>query len=565
MTPTIGQIADLSHLPTLLVIGIAIFGGTIGARLFRRLRIPQVVGYIAVGVLLGRSGLHLIDRGTIDGLLPFDFFALGVIGFMIGRELHRDVFRKHGRQLFIILVSEGVGAFVAVSLLVGGIAAAVTGNLRTSVALGITLGAIASATAPAATVSVLWEYKTRGALTSAVFAIVALDDALALMLYSIASSIATGLMGNSHGGFLATLGHVAYQLVGAAGLGAVVALLLGLLLRRIRDRDTSLAFVIATLALVMGFALWADMDVILAAMALGVTLENLVPGRGRDAFRLAEGFAPPVYVLFFVLAGARLYLGGMPAWMWALVVPYILGRSGGKILGANLGARWSGANAVLRKYLGFCLFSQAGVAVGLSILASIHFAGSIGGAILMIIAVTTFLLEIVGPPFVKFAVKGAGEVGLNVTEEDLINSYKVSDVMNRTAPTFTEKATLGQILHTIAETDAMRYPVADADGEPTGIITIEDLKQSFSSETLADWLVASDLMRPVVKTVTEQTPLAEAMSQMEKENLQCLPVVASGDHPRLVGLLELPGVRRMLSQEVMRRQRQADAQMESSA
>ena len=166
-------------LPILLVIGFAIFVGSIGARVFQRLHVPQVVGYIVIGVLAGRSGLRLIDDRTIQALLPFNAFALGLMGFMIGGELRGEVFRKYGRQFFKILLAERMWAFVTVGLLVGTTAALVTGDVITSVALGLMFGALSSATAPAATVNVLWEYKTRGVLTTAVFAVVALDDALA--------------------------------------------------------------------------------------------------------------------------------------------------------------------------------------------------------------------------------------------------------------------------------------------------------------------------------------------------------------------------------------------------
>ena len=105
-----------THLPALLVVGLAIFFGTIGAKIFQRLRIPQVVGYICIGLIVGRSGLQIIDEAAIEVLKPFNIFALGVIGFLIGGELHRDVFRKYGRQFFKILFAEGMGAFFVVGI-----------------------------------------------------------------------------------------------------------------------------------------------------------------------------------------------------------------------------------------------------------------------------------------------------------------------------------------------------------------------------------------------------------------------------------------------------------------
>jgi len=548
-----------SHLPMLLIIGFAIVFGTIGARLFQRLRIPQVVGYIVIGLLVGQSGLGLVNSETVRNLAPFNFFALGVIGFMIGGELHRDVFKKHGRQFFAILFAEGMGAFILVSLFVGCVAMLVTGKMLTSVALGLVFGAISSATAPAATVNVLWEYKARGVLTRAIYAIVALDDALALVLFSIAASIAVRLTGQTDGGMFGSLSHAAYELLGGALLGVGTGAGLNFVLRRTRDYDKALPFVIGTMLLVVGLGRLIGVDVILAAMAMGATLRNVAPRRSRRVFEIVERFAPPVYVLFFVLAGAHLDVWGMPAWMWALALPYLIGRSAGKILGANLCGRLVGAAAVLRKYLGWCLFSQGGVAIGLSIIASQRFTGELGMAIIMIVTVTTFIVEVLGPPCVKYAVKKAGEIGLNVTEEDLMNSYSVGDMMDRQSPSFRENATLGNILHTIAETDSMSYPVTDAEGNLTGCITIQDLKRSFSAEGLTDWLVAFDLMQPSPDVATEDMPLSEAVTQMREQELDYLPVVADRDAPRLVGLLELRAVNRRLSKEVLRRHQLAEA------
>ena len=556
---------DQPHLPILLVVGFALFAGTIGARIFQRLRIPQVVGYIAIGVLVGRSGLGIITDEAIENLLPMNFFALGMIGFLIGGELRGEVFRKSGWQFLVILLSQGIGALVVVSILVGLVGLLVTGDPAMSAALGLVFGAIASATAPAATVNVLWEYKTRGPLTTAVYAMVAMDDGLALVLYALAFSVASALLGAETGGVFGMLGPVAYELIGALVLGVAAALLLNFAVRRVREPGLALTFTISTLTLVLGVALALKLDMILAAMALGVALVNLAPRRSREAFQIVERFSAPIYVLFFVTAGARLHMGGMQGWMWVLAAPYALGRVAAKVWGANLGARWSHAADAVRKYLGLCLFCQGGVAIGLSILASVRFSEAhgelgeqIGNAVLMIVAATTFVVELVGPPCVKLAVRKAGEIGLNVTEEDLMNSYRVGDMVDRQAPVFAASTTLGVILRTISQTAATAYPVKDAEGKLAGIITLEELKGSFGSEALTDWLVALDVMGPVPDTVPEDAPLAEAVTRMREQHLDGMPVIRSAADPALIGMLELRAVERKLSGEVVRRRRQAD-------
>ncbi|MCK4625931.1 MAG: cation:proton antiporter [Phycisphaerae bacterium] len=558
MTPAIAVLLAQAPLPTLLVIGLAILFGTIGAKIFQKLHIPQVVGYIAIGVAVGQSGLGVISKEVVGNLEPFCFFALGIIGFMIGGELHRDVFKKYGRQFIAILFAEGIGAFLTVSILISGVGMLLGMGPAESIALGIVFGSIASATAPAATTSVLWELKTRGVLTTAIFAVIALDDALALIMFSIAASIAGKIIHSGSGGIMAALGHAGYELFGAAVLGIAVGFILNFVLRRLRDRDKSLAFIIGAMALVIGLTMALDLSMILAAMALGVTLANLAPRRSRETFNLVERFTPPIYVLFFVIVGARLHIQNMQPWMWILVVPYLVGMGSGKIIGAYLGARWTNAAPVIRKYLGICLFSQAGVAVGLSLIADKEFHDTIGPIIIAIIAAATFIAEIIGPPCVKFAVKKAGEVGLNVTEEDLMLSYNAGDMLDRELPSFAENTTLTNILRTIAETDAMSYPVTDADGKLTGIITIDELKRTFVAEGLTDWLLAFDLMRPVPDTVTVQTPLDEAVTRMREQELEYLPVIAAEGDTHLAGMLELAAVNRSLSREVLRRQQLAD-------
>jgi len=563
MVAGVVELGQPSHLPALLVIGLAVFFGTVGAGVFQKLRIPQVVGYIAIGMLIGRSGLRLLDSDSIRRLAPFSFFALGMIGFMVGGELRAEVFRKYGKSFVAILLAEGLGAFLCVTVLTGGFIFALTGEVALSVALGILLGAISSATAPAATVDVLWEYKTRGILTTTVFAIVALDDGLALLLYGVAASLTDVLLGRGGGGVWSALGRAGYELGGAVALGCLAALLLNLVLRMTRDREKNLPFVMGSLAVVIGLARSLDVDLILGTMSLGVTLANLAPRRSRRAFDLVRSVATPIYVLFFVMVGARLYVGGMAPWMWVAAAIYVIGRTGGKMLGAALGARWSQAPAAVRKHLGLCLFSQAGVAVGLSIIASDRFAGrqaagmDMGLAIIGIVTATTFLVQIIGPPCVKLAVKRAGEVGLNVTEEDLIETHTVGDLTDRSVPSLRSDMPLRAILRTVAQSDAMAYPVTDKEGKLLGVVTLEGLRQSFLEERLGQMLVAYDLMSPPVETTTPQEPLSEALTKMRDRDLEFLPVVDGTEEGKLVGMLEARKVRRHLAEEIIRRQQKA--------
>jgi len=545
------------HLNLALLFGLVILFGAFGARLFQKFHIPQVVGCIVTGIVLG-DVFNLITPDVIEKLKPFTMFALGVIGFMIGAELRADVFKKYGKQFFFILFSQGLGAFLLVAVGTSFIAWLILGNVFVSIAMGLVLGAIASATAPAATVSVLWEYKTRGPLTATILAIVALDDALALLLYRGAATGAKALMGTGHDSVLAAVGVLFGEIVGAIILGFLAAVLLYFLLKFVRAEDKILEFALASLLLVVGVSMIPEIDPILPAMVLGITIANLMPRQSQGMFKLVEKFSPPIYISFFVLAGAHMQFGKLGLWMVIMIVVYALLRAAGKMAGSWLGARHSGAPAAVRKYLGICLMPQAGVAIGLVILASRQFTADLGHMLIMVVMTSVFLMEIFGPMMVKVGVKKAGEVGMNVTEEDLIKIYKVVDVMDDEPISIAQDLPLQQILEIFSRTDSVYYPVVDSEKKLTGIITIPDIKEMFGNRDVAGWLLACDVAEPVRDKTTPQKPLEEAIEYMRHYDLECIPVVAGVDNDELIGVLNYHKVLRRISAEVLHRRKTAD-------
>ncbi len=549
----------IEHLNLILLMGLAIFFGTAGAGVFQKLRIPQVVAYVVIGLIVGESGLNLIGRDTVETLSSFNMFALGIIGFMIGGELTRKVFKKYGKQFLIILCSEGIAAFVIVAFLSGFVCWYFTGEVQTSVAMALVLGAIASATAPAATATVLWEYKTRGPLTSTVLAIVALDDALSLLLFGFASSIAAAIIGQTHGSLWMAILTAVVEIAGSIILGVLAGFLLSFILKLIKDPDKALTFTVSSVLLVIGLSIALKVGSILAAMALGVTMTNLASRRRQNTFELIEKFAPPIYVLFFVLAGAHLVLSEITGWMVVMVVVYLVGRTGGKLLGSWFGARVSRASDVVRRYLGLCLLSQAGVAIGLAIISGQLFTGQIAHAIIVIVMTTTFVVEIFGPMFVKLGVKKAGEVGLNITEEDLIETHKVGDVMDTKVPVISAGMSLSEVIQIVSNTESFYYPVVDNNNQLAGAITLGNIRNTFATQELNDWLVALDIMEPIIARVTKDIALSEALEKTKRLDIEHLPVVASAEDNKFVGVLNCRAVRRSLSAEVLSRQQKADS------
>ena len=574
---TIANIEPFGHLNLALLFGLVILGGTFGARLFQKLHIPQVVGCIVVGILLGDvanwiSGGSFSLSPVVGRLKPFTMFALGVIGFMIGAELRVDVFKKYGKQFFAILFSQGIGAFLLVfvgcSVIVWLILPSIVSRsvpfsgperLSVSIAVGLVLGAIASATAPAATVNVLWEYKTRGPLTAAVLAIVALDDALALILYRGAATGAKALMGTGHGSVLTTVLVLFGEIVGAILLGFLGGVALYVLLKFVRSDDKILGFSVALLLLVVGVSMKLDIDPILPAMMLGITMANLAPRQSKSIFGLVERFSAPVYTAFFVVAGAHMKFGSIGFLIAITIIVYTLLRIAGKITGSWFGGKYSHAPAVVRKYLGICLLPQAGVAIGLAILSVQLFEAQLAHTIIMVVMTGTFLMEIFGPMLVKVGVKKAGEVGLNITEEDLVQSYRVADVMETEVAMISAGTSMGEVIQVVSDTDSSYYPVIDSNKTLIGAITLEGIRSTFTTQELHDWLVALDIMEPIETKVTPEMALADAFEKTGRLGLEHLPVVVSDEDDRFAGVLNCRAVHRSLSAEVLSRQQKADS------
>ena len=559
MAEPLGMIlAEGDNLNIILLIGIAIFCGTAGAKVFQRLRIPQIVGYIAIGIIIGPL-LKIITPSTVESLEPFNLLALGVIGFLIGGELKRDVFVKFGKQVAAILLFEGIAAFVLVWGL-SFLALSFFFGWETALAVGIIFGAICAATDPASTVNVLWEYKTRGPLTTMLTAVVALDDALALILYMTSVSVAGVLIAHQEVGISSMVFYWFRDIIGSLALGMGGGLALRWIVKWVNDNEKTLVFTIGTIVFAAGLAAYLQLDAILSSMALGVTLVNVSPRRSARSFELVRSFSPPIYVLFFVLIGARLNVSGLTGPVWLLAAVYIVGSIVGKTAGSYWGAVYSKAVPTVRKYLGFCLYQQGTIAIALLIMASGRFAGEpqIRDTMLSVIIIGVFVLQFVGPVFVKLGVKKAGEVGMNITEEDLIKMYAVKDVMDSEPTSIAQDMPLPKILEVFGTTESVYYPVIDSESRIIGVITIADIKEMFANQDVGGWLLACDVAEPVLDRTTPDKPLEEAMEWMKRYDLQNMPVVASKDNDRLIGVLDYSKAMRRISTEVLHRRKAAD-------
>lgn len=549
------------HLGVLAILGICIAGGVVGAWIFQKLHIPQVVGYIVVGVLIGDTGFGLLHPADIVALRPFNNFALGLIGFLVGGELSGSIFKKYGKQFTAILVGEGLAAFFLVGLASTGIVYLVCHSWISAIAAGVVFGAIASATDPASTIDVLWEYRSAGVLTTAIVAIVALDDALAMTLYGLGTSAATILTQSGGDSIGTTLMHTGIELGGALVLGAVAGFVLNAMMHYMPQTEKRLGISIGILLLCIGLAVAFNMDVILSTMTVGIVLINMAPRRSKQLFETVRSFSTPIYIIFFVLVGARLSLGNMPLWLWGLVAAYVLMRSVGKWIGAYWGGRISKAEKPVQNYMGMALFAQGGVAVGLSIMASQNLQHiqvtegmTLGDMIIFTVTATTLCVQLIGPAFAKMAITKAGEVGRNVTEEDVMAEWKVSDVVNAGIVPLQEGTPLAMVVQHFAEQDTFVYPVVSSDGKIVGVLTFDMLKELLTDRDTWQWLVVGDVMQPVTDRVFGDMNLAEAMQDMQNMQVEALPALESPESHKLIGVLDLRAARRSVGAELVRRQ-----------
>jgi Kef-type K+ transport system membrane component KefB/CBS domain-containing protein len=551
----LGMPGQTEHSNVLLLIGVGVCAGALGAKLVQLLHIPKIVGYIVIGVVLGPV-LGVISEEAVGVLEPFNSFALGVIGFLIGGELKRDIFTKFGRQVFAILLFEGGVAFLLVSLS-SFLALWSFWAWPEALAAAVVFGAICAATDPASTMNVLWEYKTRGPLTTLLTAIVALDDALALILYITSVSLASLLTGHAEGGFLAMVLLSVKEVFGSLALGAGIGFALNWVVRRTDDDERTLVFTISSIVLSVGAATWLELDTILSSMACGVTLVNLSPRRSGRSFDVIHRLSPPIYVLFFVLIGARLtvHLSGI---ITLLAGTYIVGSMVGKTAGSYIGAVYSKAVPSVRKYLGLCLYQQGTIAIALLIMASQRFEGETREIMLSVIVAGVFVLQFMGPLCTKIGVQKAGEAGMNITEDDLVKTYTVGDVTDKEVPVIGAGTPLSKVIQLVSQTRSTYYSVVDAEGKVVGAITMDGIRSTFATQELNDWLVALDIVEPLMGTATPATSLTDALEVMRELDAEQLPVVTAENGNCYVGILDHRSVRRRLSAEVLARQKEAD-------
>ena len=408
---------------TLLLIAFALFSGLLMTRLFVKFHLPDVTAYLVAGVLigpcvLGRLGVPCLGFQTfeqVDSLSMISDVALGFIAFAIGHEFRLSALKQTGKQAAIIGVLQATVATVFVDIALISLHFLMPDLLSLPVA--VTLGAIAAATAPAATLMVVRQYKAKGPVTDVLLPVVALDDAVGLVIFAVSFGVAQS-MKSGETNVAALIIEPLAEVILSLAFGALVGVLLTWLERFFHSHRNRNALIVGSVVLTVAVSqlripvgsFTFGFSSLLVCMMLGTVFCNLCP-LSEDLMLQADRWSGPAITLFFVLSGAALEFQVFGQLSVIIIgVVYIIARS----LGKYFGARWSStlvhSPETIRKYLGITLLPQAGVALGMCATAYRVLGGAEGTLIRNIVLFSVLIYELVGPSLTKIALTKAGDI-----------------------------------------------------------------------------------------------------------------------------------------------------------
>jgi Kef-type K+ transport system membrane component KefB len=384
-------------------LGLILLVALLAGHLVKVIGVPEVTGYLLAGIAVGPSGVGWVSHENVEGLHLFSEVALGLILFSIGGVFEITRIRQAGRRLLALALAESMLAavFVLVGMLLVG------QPWRVSLLLGV----IAISTGAASTLMVLRESNATGPLTEALTAVIALNNIIALVGFSVVALVLDMSAPGSEA--LPRLAVVAqaifplvWQILGSASLGFLVGILLASWASKVVESGETLILLIGCVLLTVGIAGALGLSPLVASLTVGATLANL-SARSRRLFAALTHTDPPLYVIFFVLAGADLDLGLLRSLGIAGIV-YVICRSGGKLLGAWYAARRAGFPETVQRLLGFSILAQAGLAVGLVLLTQRRFP-DLGPTVAAVVLAGVVIFEIAGPLSARLAINRSGE------------------------------------------------------------------------------------------------------------------------------------------------------------
>jgi Kef-type K+ transport system membrane component KefB len=396
----------------LLSLGLILLFALLAGHMVKLVRVPEVTGYILAGVVLGPSAFDLISHESLDRLTVFSEVALGLILFSIGSVFDFTRLRGFGRQVLLLTLVESLLA----ALLVGGGTLA----LGQPWPIALLLGAIAMETAAASTLMVIRESNTAGPLTDTLTGIIAVNNIFTLIAFALVAAVLDLRQGGVAGGLTGELVYrslfpLVWQLVGSVALGYLAGLLLAMWADHAVEHGEVLILLAGCILLTVGAAAALELSPLVASLSVGATMANL-SDRSRRLFAALGHTDPPLYAIFFVIAGADLNLALLPS-LGLLGVVYIVGRAAGKLIGARVAARRLGVDRSVERFLGPALLAQAGLAIGLLLAVNQRFP-DLAPTITTVVLAAVAVFELVGPVSAKLALFRSGEAGQQPDEAE---------------------------------------------------------------------------------------------------------------------------------------------------
>lgn len=382
----------------ILTVAVMLSAGFLFTRATKRLHLPNVTGYILAGVAVGPWCLNLIPQEYIKNMEFITDLALAFIAFGVGKYFRLSSLKANGMHMVVLTLFE---ALMAGMLITGAMLL-----LGLPVPFSLLLGAIGCATAPASTIMTIRQYKAKGPFIDTILQVVALDDAVALIAFSVCTAVVQA--GQGEGGITAgqVLLPVAFNLLSLAA-GVCSGILLSRLIHKRRSKDHSLVLACIVIMLTAGLCTALNVSPLLACMASGTAYVNA--SGNKHLFKQLNQFTPPLLVMFFVLSGIRLSLPSL-AEAGMIGIIYFFVRIVGKYAGASLGAAVIHASPEVRRYFGLALIPQAGVSIGLAVLGQRMLPPESGEMLSTIILSSGILYEMVGPACAKWAIKMSGSI-----------------------------------------------------------------------------------------------------------------------------------------------------------
>lgn len=386
-----------------LLVGLILLLALIGGHLVKFIKVPEVVGYFFIGLLLGPSFSDILKHDAVTALEFFSEIALGLILFSIGSFFDFENIRKVGNQTLRLTGYVMVGTIVAVFV--------VLLSLSGSWQLALLLGVIATEVSPIATVLVLRESNSEGPLTETIYNIVALNNVGCLVVFGVATFFVRLIeRSGAASSFVSILSRefffLVWGIVGSVALGVLLGYILAVWGGKIEEHGEVLTLVLGMILVAVGASNWLGLSSLIAMMTMGATLINLTKA-SRKLFDILGKTDPPLYAIFFVLAGAHLKLSSLLV-IGVTGIGYTVARIVGKMMGSYFGAKSLGYQQVIRKYLGLSLIAHAGVAIGLAIQVR-DILPDYSDAITTIILGSVMINEVAGPIATKYAIAKAGE------------------------------------------------------------------------------------------------------------------------------------------------------------